>query len=98
MGRENSLPLCSLEHQHFRACEQQRIPVGATAPVGAAVCAAVCGFTSAPVEKLFPSQESQAVLCCGGYLVVLSLAERSISSPPLLPGKPTQLVAVFAVL
>lgn len=36
--------------------------MGATAPVDAAVCAAVCGFTSAPVEKLFPSQESQAVL------------------------------------
>lgn len=62
MGGENSLPLCSLEHQRFHACEQQRIPVGAKAPVGAAVCAAVCGFTSAHVEKLFLSQESQAVL------------------------------------
>lgn len=63
MGRGNSLALCSLEWQHFHGCEQQKLPVGATAPVHAAVCAAGCGLPAAHLEKLFFfSQESQAVL------------------------------------
>lgn len=100
MGRENSLPLCSLEGQHFHACElgsgceQQGIPVGA--PGLAAVHAAVPGLTSARGEKMFLSQESQAVLwwVFGGT----ELGREEHLSPPLLPGKPTQLVSVCSAV
>lgn len=56
--------------------------MGATGLVHSTVHAAAPGLTSAHVEKLFFSQESQAVLCW-----VFGGTEFGISSPPLLPGK-----------